>query len=351
MALKILLLTHAFYPNVGGIEVNSELLAEAFSEAGHQVRVVTWTEDPSERLFSFSIIRKPGIIDLFQQFFWADVIFENNPCLRLAWPNAIFRRPTVIALNTWLARIDGRIGFQDKVKKIWLKKANKVISVSSAVKQRCWPDAVVIGNPYRSNQFKNCHIQRTRDFVFLGRLVSDKGAEHAILAIHKLLMIQPIPGQKNFKATSLTIIGDGPEMDTLKKLVANLKMEHHVSFTGILKGVELTHQLNQHHFLLVPSLWEEPFGNVALEGMACGCIPIVSDGGGLPEAVGDAGLVFKRGDVDAMVNSIQMIYNDLPRRQALLNNSKSHLQKHLPQEVTQQYLRTIEGAAKPTSLA
>lgn len=37
--------------------------------------------------------------------------------------------------------------------------------------------------------------------------------------------------------------------------------------------------------VLVPSLWEEPFGRVAIEALACGKPPLVSDIGGLPEAV------------------------------------------------------------------
>lgn len=37
--------------------------------------------------------------------------------------------------------------------------------------------------------------------------------------------------------------------------------------------------------VLVPSLWAEPFGRVAIEALACGKPPLVSDIGGLPEAV------------------------------------------------------------------
>jgi len=43
--------------------------------------------------------------------------------------------------------------------------------------------------------------------------------------------------------------------------------------------------------LLVPSLWEEPAGRVAVEAMINGIPPIVSDRGGLPETVGAGGLI------------------------------------------------------------
>lgn len=34
--MKILFLSHKFYPDIGGIEVNSEILATAFHKAGHE---------------------------------------------------------------------------------------------------------------------------------------------------------------------------------------------------------------------------------------------------------------------------------------------------------------------------
>jgi glycosyltransferase involved in cell wall biosynthesis len=43
--------------------------------------------------------------------------------------------------------------------------------------------------------------------------------------------------------------------------------------------------------LLVPSLWEEPFGRVAVEALVNGVPPMVSSRGGLPHAVGSGGFV------------------------------------------------------------
>ncbi|HEY1007820.1 MAG TPA: glycosyltransferase family 4 protein [Sphingobacteriaceae bacterium] len=346
MNLRILLLSHSFAPSVGGIEVNSELFARTFTQAGHQVRVVTWTPDPQDTVFPFGIIRNPGTLSLLRQFRWADVIFENNPCLRLGWPNAFFRKPSVIALNTWVARINGRTGIQDRVKKIWLRQAREVISVSTAVRVRDWPAARVIGNPYRADQFRILQgVIRNKDFVFLGRLVSDKGAEQCVHALYKFLK----GNSREKEPVTLTIVGDGPELPALKRLVSGLHLEKKVSFTGTLQGEELVACLNAHRFLLVPSLWEEPFGNVVLEGMACGCIPLVSDGGGLPEAVGQAGLLFRRGDLADLVRCMQSIYGDGDRREQLLSAARRHLRKHQPDEVTRQYLDRIVLAASQTT--
>jgi glycosyltransferase involved in cell wall biosynthesis len=49
--------------------------------------------------------------------------------------------------------------------------------------------------------------------------------------------------------------------------------------------------LNQTRILLMPSLWEEPFGRLPVEAGACGVPTIASARGGLPESVGDGGIL------------------------------------------------------------
>jgi glycosyltransferase involved in cell wall biosynthesis len=216
-----------------------------------------------------------------------------------------------------------------------------VIAVSDAVRARCWPQAVVIGNPYRQNLFRILpDAIRNRDFVFMGRLVPDKGADIAINALHQISSLI-----KN-QLLNLTIIGNGPEHDNLQSLAQKLGIANQVKFTGSLRGEELVSCLNAHKYLLVPSTWEEPFGNVALEGIACGCLPIVSDGGGLPDAVGKAGLVVKRGSIDALVKGMQEIFTNPDFEQELRSAASTHLANHHPDVVTKRYLALVEGATK-----
>jgi glycosyltransferase involved in cell wall biosynthesis len=343
--LKILFLSHYFYPQVGGIESNSELLARAFTEAGHEVHLLTWSADKTGRSFPYQITRNPGNIQLLRAHQWADVVFENTPCFRLGWPGIFFRRPTVIAINTWITRVDGKLSLRDKIKiKWWLGRCTRVIAVSHAIRKACWPAATVIWNPYRADDFAiEPSVHRDADFVFLGRLVSDKGVNQAIeaiycirLALHKKRNGGPFPG--------LTIIGDGPERQSLEKLVTQLSLEDAVVFVGTLKGEPLRKMLNRHRYILVPSAWEEPFGNVVLEGMACGCLPIVSDGGGLPEAIGKAGLTFKRNDPDSLVNCISRVLENPALESLLRDAAPAHLAAHLPHIVAKEYLQVIGEA-------
>lgn len=345
MSSKILFISHQFAPDIGGIEVNSEILAQAYSTSGFDVHVLTWSVGQTHKKFNFSVIRNPSIWQLIKEHNWADIIFENNPSLRLSWPVFFFNKPSIIVLHTWVARTNGKIHWQDKIKNIWLKRASKVIACSNAVKNIVWPAAIVISNPYQENIFKNLPaIHRTNDFVFLGRLVSDKGLNIAIQAFSKLLI--ELKGNSHFSKLHFTIIGNGPEREILEKEVLELGLQHQITFVGSLIGDKLVSMLNMHKFILVPSTWQEPFGMVALEGMACGCIPIVSDGGGLQEAIGNAGITFVNGNVDKLYLAMLNIIENETMQQQLLKAAVGHLKQHRSAEVSKRYIQLIDEVLK-----
>jgi glycosyltransferase involved in cell wall biosynthesis len=320
------------------------MLAGSFSQKGHEVRLVTWTKLNAETSFPFVVIRNPSRYRLIKEHLWAEVVFENNPSTRLAWPSFLLNRPMVTALHTWIARSNGTISWLDRIKRKRLAIAKKVVACSNAVRLRCWSKALVIENPYQEDVFRILpEVSKTKDFVFLGRLVSDKGADLAVRAMHKLVTDKTMHSHKNQKL-SFTIIGEGPERANLERLVKELKLEKNVVMKGALRGEELVKCLNEHRFLLVPSVWEEPFGMVALEGMACGCVPIVSDGGGLPDAVGKAGLMFARGKLAALVNAMHRILDDKKLEDQLKRAATEHLSFHQKDLIANRYLQVLEEA-------
>ncbi|MRI02113.1 glycosyltransferase [Kriegella sp. EG-1] len=334
--MKILILSHYFHPSIGGIELVSKILSHAFVDAGHSVHVLTWSPDSNATPFPFKVIRNPNALTLIKEHAWADVVFENNIAIRLSWPRMFFNKPTLIALHTWLTTINGETSIQWKIKKLWLKSAKKVVACSEIIRDSCWPDGQVIRNPYQDNIFKiTNNNQRSRDFVFLGRLVSDKGADLAIEALH--ILKQEVPD----KIISLTIIGDGPELENLKKLTETYKLTTQVTFKGAMQGIALANCLNTHKSMVVPSRWLEPFGIVALEGMACGCIPIVSDGGGLPFAVGKGGLTFKRNDAEDLASKMHELLDNSSLVAKLKMEIPSHLEIHNSKNISAQYLSAI----------
>lgn len=334
---KILFLCDRFYPEIGGIETVSEILASEFAASSHEVHMITWSLPKGEKSFGFRVVRGPTILELMREFKWADVIFENNPCLKLSWPNFFYRKPWVIAVHTWISRTNGRVSARDRLKLRWLRAADIVIAPSEAVKRKSNKDAVVIGNPYNHELFRALDIPRNKDYVFLGRLVSDKGVDILIDGFHKLIELVE-------RDLTLTIVGDGPERSMLEDQVERLNIRSRVDFLGSLSGEALVQVLNQHRYIVIPSRWDEPFGLVALEGMACGCLPIAARSGGLPDAVGGAGVIFEKGDVSSLTQAMTELLDNPSFENDIRKNAESHLQKHRSPVVAQEYLNVIYRA-------
>ncbi|MFX7784778.1 glycosyltransferase, partial [Acinetobacter baumannii] len=77
-----------------------------------------------------------------------------------------------------------------------------------------------------------------------------------------------------------------------EKLSENAGQKNKIQFAGLLNGVALANALNNCKVMVIPSIWEEPFGIVALEGLASGCIIACSDRLGLREATGGYAFLF-----------------------------------------------------------
>ena len=340
--MKILFLSHAFSPAIGGIEASSELLAGAFVRGGYEVCLITMTPAETPGL-PYQVIRKPSTSELFKHHAWADIVYENNPCIRLGWPKLLFGKPSVIALHTWISRVDGTVALKDKLKMSWVAQANQAIAVSKAIQERCSPNATIIGNSYDEQLFNIRSVKRKKDFVFLGRLVSDKGVDLAIRTFNQLINDSSL---HELEDTTLTIIGDGPDRKRLEQYVAHLPHPGRIRFTGSLQGEELVLELNRHSFQFIPSVWEEPFGIVALEGIACGLIPIASNGGGLPDAVGKAGVIFERGRIESLISVTRRLVQNPVQQAHLLAAAPEHLNLYNTESIMQQFLAVIDSVAQ-----
>lgn len=336
--MNILLTSNRFFPDIGGIETISEILGRYFISVGHDVLLITQTPgDPScDQQFPFRILRQPPALELLSSVRWADVVLQNNLEVRQLWPLLACKKPLVIGLQTWIRTAGGERRMLQSLKLIALRAANALIACSDAVRHDCSLRATVIGNPYDSALFRVVPgVHRRQSIAFLGRLVSDKGADMLIKAFAALK-------SGNWR---LSVIGDGPERAALQHLATELGIAERVDFPGALKGMDLVRALNQHEVMVVPSRWREPFGVVALEGLACGCIVLASDGGGLPDAVGSAGVLFRRGDQGDLESQLSRLLLDEPWRHQLRARATDHLQAFHQDVVCNRYLTVLKQAA------
>jgi L-malate glycosyltransferase len=107
----------------------------------------------------------------------------------------------------------------------------------------------------------------------------------------------------------LLMAGDGPERGPAEHLARELKVDRHISFLGKQNHVERLLPLA--HVLLMPSELES-FGLAALEGMACGVVPVATRVGGVPELItdGEDGYLEAVGDIQAQAARVVALLTD-----------------------------------------
>jgi glycosyltransferase involved in cell wall biosynthesis len=139
------------------------------------------------------------------------------------------------------------------------------------------------------------------------------------------------------------IVGSGPEERSLRELAERGGIHDQVTFAGAKRGKELYEILNRHKILVVPSRYDEPFGVVALEGIACGCAVVGSSGGGLPEAIGPCGITFPNGNADALASALEQLLAAPDERQRLAANRSQHLAQFHPATIAESYLNLFRS--------
>ena len=310
------------------------LLAKEFAKLGARVKVVTSTPCPIEDSFPYVVIRRPSCGRLLQTYRWADAVLLQGLTLRLGWPLFLCRRPCLITHHMILngGRYPGMI-------RRALLKLSRNISVSRAVAESLPVQSEVIHNPYDSETFGNgAKLQEgTGDLVFVGRLCADKGAGVLLSALSLLAGKRLRP--------SLTVVGEGEERSRLENEVRRHGLNGQVRFTGAVSGSPLADLLRRHRIMVVPSLCKEAFGIVALEGIACGCVVVGSDGGGLPEAIGPCGATFPNGDARALAEVIERLLAEPALMEKYRKSAQSHLAKHRPATVANRYLELLRVEA------
>ena len=137
----------------------------------------------------------------------------------------------------------------------------------------------------------------------------------------------PLKGLRYLLRAYARLLQDYPELELLlvskpkpggktEKLVKRLGIADRVQFVNGISTEQMVHYYAEATVAVVPSVYEG-FGLPAGEAMACG-VPVVStEGGALPEVVGDAGVIVPVKNVDALVGAIDGLLQDPVRREAL----------------------------------
>ena len=352
--MKLVLYSHTFAPNIGGIETITASLARGMaklSAAGHALKpeVTVVTHTPAVGLddakFPFPLVREPGFLALAKLIREADVVHIAGPALAPMFLSRWFGKPHVVEHHGYQAICPNGILLEQPATNVcpghfqarryrkcvkcesqemsWLRALLKVlqnipryflsksaaanIAVSQYAANRvALPHTIVVyhGLQCDSLQASQCAPSASSKsskirFGCVGRFVPEKGISVLLDAAQRLRT-----QRQDFE---VVLVGDGPQRSQIDKLIQGAHAEEYVRITGFLSGEKLAAEVDALNVVVMPSIWEETAGLAAIEQMLRGRLVVAADIGGLGEMVGDAAIKFPPGDAQSLADRMNAI--------------------------------------------
>lgn len=398
--MKICFLTPYYPPNTkGGMEISLSLLADSLAKRGHEVYVFTpnyndrdelngknpkvfrlsWFSDSpffktnplSSRLFVKKIIsyeRSFDIIDAYSWFQPAKILSEKLKVpyicsIRDATPICDFRteeNPQGYSFLDYFSKRFSTYGlsprqvvnatygyFLTRQNLNIISSANCLSFASNALKkifEKYNSCGGVIGSiglgEFRGEKIKIDGIDFSKDKVLLyaGRLSEGKGAFFLFKTAKKV-----ISKDKNIK---FLFIGDGP----LESEISKSKFKKNIYCLGKKSHNFVLNVIRQVRATVIPSIIFEGFPRIGVESVSLGTPAIGMSVGGIPEAIGEAGLIVKAGDEEGLINAILKTSYDEKFYQSLKFKTKEQAGNFLPEKVSDRvlllYRRALQKANK-----
>jgi len=265
-------------------------------------------------IFLYILIRINQYDVFSYQFLWSTT--------ELPFLKRVFNKPSVITIHgsdLHETAVENLVEYEKF--KFAIKTADKIIYVSKGLRKISEDIGLssnkdlVITNGYDPEIFKvNQKKAKFPVFGFVGHLYSVKRADK-LPEIFNLI-------KKSIPNAKLIIVGGGIKKQNLRlemeKGFKEYGIEEDIEFVGEVLPNEVANYYSEMDVLLFPSR-REGFGAVVIEARACG-IPVVgSDNGGIPEAVGEGGIIVKDGrDFERRFASAAVnLYRDLPSRDTI----------------------------------
>lgn len=173
-----------------------------------------------------------------------------------------------------------------------------------------------------------------------GRMIPKKGFASLLRAFAAFK-------RSDARGTSLVLLGDGPERDTLRALAAREGLGDWVRLPGYVDADEACLWLAHASVFVAPSLFEEQWGLVVNEAMAAGVPTLVSDACGCaPDLVeqGRSGFTFPAGDESALAALLTRLSADAPLRESLSQGARSQVARFSLEIFAERALQAAERA-------
>ena len=292
--MRIAILAPPWFPvppsGYGGIEWVVSLLADALADAGHDVTMFASGDSRTKARLDYVFAEAPRrligrsqpellhVLSAYAEADEFDVINDHTGMLGAVLGAAV-DTPVV---HTVHGPLDGEPG---RVYELIDQVAPQVGLISISMNQRKpKPQLNWVANCHNALDFSVYPFKRTRGdyLLFLGRLSPDKGAHRAIAVAMETGLPLKIAGKKQ----------DPKEVNYFREFVEPHLVDG-IEYLGEVSHGEKVELLQHARATLFPIEWEEPFGLVMIESMACGTPVIATRWGAVPEVIehGRSGII------------------------------------------------------------
>lgn len=270
------------------------------------------------------------IFNLWDQYFLSEIyrralagdydLVHIHPIDRaLPWGKALSGVKTVYTLH------DPIYPWRAEIFRMFSSKNQHLVSISDNQRKPA-PDLNYAGTVYNGVELEKFPFSgKAGDyFLFAGRIIKEKGAAEAVQAAKKA-------------GVKLFIIGPRDEGDYWNK-----KIKPHlggkIKYVGVVNRNQLYKYFQKAKATLFPIRWEEPFGMVMAESMACGTPVIAFNRGSAPEVVKDGKTGFIVENPEEMARAIRKI-DFIKRRDCRRRVEKYFSEKRMAEKYEKLFLR------------
>ena len=132
--------------------------------------------------------------------------------------------------------------------------------------------------------------KKKKEVLFVGRIVKEKGVDLYVDTITSIAQNFPDWTFNLIGSSKLgTIDNDGSYSNKIRKKFEKIGVQ--ANFYGFKNKNFVEEKMKSGSIIIIPSLWQEPFGLVAAEAMSNGIAIIASNSGGIPEIIGKNGVL------------------------------------------------------------
>ncbi|MFA4880040.1 MAG: glycosyltransferase family 4 protein [Candidatus Doudnabacteria bacterium] len=187
--------------------------------------------------------------------------------------------------------------------------------------------------PLETEDYTSSFNGEGKTILFAGLLDLHKGVEFLLKALGKIAL------KADFQCI---LAGTGPLFEQYKKMAKYLRIENKVNFLGAIPYRLMPDLYRKTDLVVMPSLWPEPFGRTALEGMAYGKAVVATRHGAPQEFIqnNETGILIESGNVLELAERIIFLLQSPDERRRIGENARKYvLENFHPAKIVEEYER------------